>query len=363
MQRLMHTALAVMLALLLAACTASPPPRYQQESYVFGTRVEVTVAGLPTEQAAPAVAAVLADLDRLHRKLHAWQPGSDLVRLNQAFASGQQAAVDAEMTELLQLAQDGEQRSQGRFNPAIGQLIQLWGFHADRYAARLPDEQARQALLAAAPSMADVELAGDQARSRNRAVAVDLGGLAKGWALDRSATILREHGVRQALVNIGGNVLALGEKAPGEPWRVGLQHPREPRAMAVIALRDGEALGTSGDYQRFFEVDGRRYCHLVNPADGTADCRREAVSVLVNTGERPGLRSDVATKSLYFAPAADLTRSAAAFGIGDFLLVDGEGRITLSESMARRVHWLDPAPARVTVLPTEKTRLAGERAG
>jgi thiamine biosynthesis lipoprotein len=98
-------------------------------------------------------------------------------------------------------------------------------------------------------------------------VALDFGGYLKGVALDRAADILRSQGVRNALINIGGNILALGYKE-GRKWRVGIQHPRRAGALATVELNDGEAIGTSGDYQRYFELDGKRYPHLLDPRTG-----------------------------------------------------------------------------------------------
>lgn len=331
--------LAAAALLAVTACADRPEP-YRQESYVFGTRVEVSVANLPQAQAAPAVTAALAELDRMHNKLHAWQAGSDVVRLNQAFAAGRAAPVDAELAGLIRLAQDGERNSDGLFNPAIGRLVELWGFHADRFAPVAPPTAALRAVLALHPSTLDITVADGMARSRNPDVALDFGGLAKGWALDRVADILHRHGVRDALINIGGNVLALGEKAPGVRWKVGIQHPRDPRAMAVVALQPGEAMGTSGDYQRFFMLDGQRYCHLIDPRDGNARCRVQAVTVLVERGTDRGLRSDVASKPVYFAGAAGALRAAGRFGIQSVLLVDGEGGIHVSPAMAARLEWL-----------------------
>ena len=334
---------------LLAACSAEPAP-YKQESYVFGTRVELTVAGLPEAQARPAAAEALADLDRLHRKLHAWQPGSDLTRLNAAFAAGRSAPVDAELAELIRDGQAMEGQADGLFDPAIGRLVALWGFHADSFAPVVPDPAALAALLAARPSMADIRLEDGTVQSRNRAVALDFGGMAKGWALDRVAVILKRHGVRDALINIGGNVLALGEKSAGTPWKIGLQHPRQPEAMAVLSLKGGEAVGTSGDYQRYFDSGGRRHCHLIDPRDGDSDCRMQAATVLVEGGPDAGLRSDVATKPIYLAGPPAARRYAGRFGIRAVLVVDGQGQAWLSPAMAARLQWLR-RPDKVAALP------------
>lgn len=336
----------------LSACGARPEP-YREESYVFGTRVEVAVANLPPERAALAVRAALADLDRLHRKLHAWQAGSEVVRLNRAFAASQPAPVDAELASLIRLAQDGESRSGGLFNPAIGRLVEIWGFHADSFAPVAPSADVLRSALVRRPSTTDVTVVEGVARSRNPAVALDFGGLAKGWALDRVADILHRHGVRDALINIGGNVLALGEKAPDDPWKVGVQHPRDPRAMAVVALRAGEAMGTSGDYQRYFLLDGRRFCHLIDPRDGDARCRVQAVTVLVDRGEQRGLRSDVASKPVYFSGPAGALRAAGRFGIQSVLLVDGDGSVYVSRSMRERLKWLIE-PVRLRILGQER---------
>jgi FAD:protein FMN transferase len=123
----------------LAAC--SPPPLVQQQSYVFGTLVEVSVYGAPDAQAQQAVAAVLARFDALHRTLHAWQP-SDLSRLNAALARGQRSPVTPELVAMLRDAQTLSIQSNDLFNPAIGELIALWGFHADTPQARVPDAAA-----------------------------------------------------------------------------------------------------------------------------------------------------------------------------------------------------------------------------
>lgn len=341
----MRKLLAILLLVLLSGC--SKPRLYQQESYVFGTRVVLSIWGVDECLAQQASSEVLAELDRLHAKLHAWRP-SAVTRLNDAFAQGQSAPLDEELRGMLLMAADYAQRADNLFNPAVGQLVALWGFHRDTFEPVTPDPAALQQLLQARPSMADLQIGKDSVSSRNKAVSLDLGGFAKGWALDRVAAMLRARGIHNALINIGGNVMALGSK-DGEAWKVGLQHPRKPAAMATIALQDGEAIGTSGDYQRFFEKDGKRYAHLIDPRSGQPAEVLQAATVIAPPGEHAGTLSDVTTKPIFIAGEANAPHFAARFGVKDVLLVDAQGRVAVTASMSRRTSWLEK-PGRIDVI-------------
>lgn len=316
----------------LAAC--SPPPVHQQQAFVFGTLVEVSIHGAPEAQARQAAAAVLARFDELHRTLHAWQP-SELSRLNAALARGESTTVSPGLATMLRDAQQLSIQSNELFNPAIGGLIALWGFHADTPQARVPDDSAIANWLAKRPRMADLIIEAVTISSPNPAVRLDLGGYAKGRALDDAVAILQAHGIRNALVNIGGNVIALG--AHGDrPWRIGIQHPRKPGTLATLDLRDGEAIGTSGDYQRFFEAGGRRYSHLIDPRIGFPASGMQSVTVLV-AGEQAGTRSDALSKPLFIEGAGQLADQAARLGIAGYLAVDSAGQMHVSTAMKARL--------------------------
>ena len=318
---------------MLAACSP-PAPFHQQQAYVFGTLVEVSIHGAPEAQAAQAAAAVLARFDELHRTLHAWQP-SDLSRLNAALARGERAPVTPELAAMLRDAQALSIQSSDLFNPAIGRLIALWGFHTDGPQSRVPDAAAIAEWSNKKPRMADLTIENDAVSSANPAVQLDLGGYAKGRALDDAVAILKAHGIASALVNIGGNVIAVG--AHGDrPWRVGIQHPRQPGTLATLDLRDGEAVGTSGDYQRFFEVDGRRYSHLIDPRSGHPANSMQSVTVLF-AGEHAGTRSDALSKPLFIDGAARIAQHAARLDIADYLAVDSNGKVHVSPSMKARL--------------------------
>jgi len=307
---------------------------HQQQAYVFGTLVEVSIYGAPEAQASQATAAVLARFDKLHRTLHAWQP-SELSKLNAALAQGKSTMVHPGLAAMLRDAQRLSIRSTELFNPAIGGLVALWGFHADIPQARVPDDDAIAGWLAKRPRMTDLIIDGNTITSLNPAVRLDLGGYAKGRALDDAVALLRAHGIENALVNIGGNVIALG--AHGErPWRVGIQHPRKPGTLATLDLRDGEAIGTSGDYQRFFEAGGRRYSHLIDPRTGFPASGMQSVTVLV-AGEQAGTRSDALSKPLFIDGAERLADQAARLGITDYLAVDSSGQNHVSPSMKARL--------------------------
>ena len=324
---------ALLLTALVAACSRDPV--VEHESFVFGTRVQIAVFGESRDQADDAAAAVLAEFDRLHRAYHTWQP-SELTRLNGAFAQGTATPISPELAGLLVDAAAWERRSEGLFNPAIGGLVALWGFHADTFAARVPPEVQRLQWVRAKPSLADIRIAAGSARSANKAVRVDLGGYAKGYALDRAVRILKSLGVRNALVNIGGNVMALGTRGD-RPWRIGIQHPRKPGVIATLDLRDGEAVGSSGDYQRYFETGGRRYCHLIDPRDGEPVQGVQSVTVLVLPGPRAGTFSDVASKPLFVAGPDHWRAMAGKIGVTHALFVDGQGRVEMTEAMKARI--------------------------
>ena len=326
----------LVLPLWLLAC--SQPPLTRMESFVFGTRVEIVALGASEAKTQEILANVLRDFDRLHRTYHAWH-GSDLMMLNAAFAKGEGVKVEDEMLSLLRHAQTYAAKGDYLFDPGIGQLIKLWGFHSDSYAPHLPDADTLAQLRRAHPSVADVEIKGHEVRSRNPAVALDFGGLAKGYALDRARKLLLEAGIKDALINIGGNVMALGSKA-GQPWTVGIQHPRQSGAMATLALYDGEAIGTSGDYQRFFELNGTRYCHLIDPHSGAPARHTQAVTVLITAQPEAGLLSDVASKPVFLA-AEHWREMASRMGVSHVLRVAADGKIAVTEPLRARLRWGD----------------------
>ena len=370
---------------LLGGCSKTAP-LHQQESFVFGTRVEVLVWGVEEAKARGAASAVLREFDRLHRMLHAWQP-SELTALNEAIARGERnIAVSAELTFILKDAADLAARSDQLFNPAIGKLVALWGFHSDEFKPVLPDAAAVAAVTKAQPRMSDLTIedsgcpptgrpeagtantmeprsgeppsppsagrgAGGRCTvsSRNRAVQFDLGGYAKGYALDRAAAILRGQGIANALINIGGNVMALGSKG-GTPWRVGIQHPRSPAPLATLDLRDGEAIGTSGDYQRYFELEGWRYCHLLDPRTGRPAGSAQAATVLITPRPGAGALSDAASKPVFIAGADEWRALARRLGVEHVLRIDERGVMQVTAALRERLT-IHAEDMKVEVLP------------
>jgi thiamine biosynthesis lipoprotein len=255
-------------------------------------------------------------------------------------------------------------QSGGLFNPAIGGLIQTWGFQAEDFKAVLPDEKKVVALVKANPQMDDLIFVsepnpsqppldsggasnsplsrgagGVKVSSRNPSVQIDLGGYAKGYALDRAAAILKQKGINNALINIGGNVLALGQHGK-RAWRVGIQHPRKPGPLATLDLRDGEAIGTSGDYQRYFESNGKRYCHLIDPRSGYPVQGTQAVTILTH-GERAGLLSDGSSKPIFIAGRQGWRAAAQQMKISQAMLIDANGVVHLTPELQKRLEFTD----------------------
>jgi thiamine biosynthesis lipoprotein len=333
----------MLLLAMLPACSAPEQADFRQESFVFGTRVEIIIHGADEARAARAASEVLRRFDALHRKLHAWEP-SALDALNTAFAAGPERQIlDPELARLLEDAKRFSLASGELFNPAIGNLIRLWGFHGNAAAGHVPARADIDRLLQARPSMRNIHLSGNGAASDNPAVRLDLGGYAKGYALDAAAALLREHGIRHALVNIGGNVIALGRHGQ-RPWRVGIQHPRKAGVIATLDLRDGEAMGTSGDYQRYFEAGGRRYCHLLDPRSGEPASGMQSITLLLS-GERAGVRSDVLSKPFFVGGAAELETWLFRLNIAAILAIEADGTVRLTDTMRQRLRWQAPDQA------------------
>jgi thiamine biosynthesis lipoprotein len=337
----------LLLTFLLVACDR--PALHHRESFVFGTRVEILIAGVSEAQARPAASAVLQEFDRLNRAYHAWRP-SELTDLSAALAEGKTLRVSSEMAALLNEAKRFSALGDGLFDPGIGQLIKAWGFQSDEFKAVLPDPAVLADWRKNRAGIADLSIDEHLIGSRSRRVAIDLGGYLKGYALDRAAAILREQGINNALINIGGNIMALGSKN-GVPWSVGIQHPRQPGPLATLQLHDGEALGTSGDYQRFFELGGKRYCHLLNPVSGEPVMHTQALTVLIPPQSGAGTLSDMSTKPLFIA-GARWPELALKLSVDQALRVDAAGNITVSPKMRERLEFANDVPKPELVLLT-----------
>jgi len=333
--------------LLLSACGQKEAQLHDTQLLVMGTLVNVSILDGDEDVAAVATTEVEQRLRQMHRDLHAWQPGP-LTRVNEAIASGESAPVDTEKTMLIERGTELSRQSGGLFNPAIGNLIALWGFHSDDGPhGPPPDAAAIRSLLAQAPSMTDLHIDDGRLRSDNPAVQLDFGGFAKGYAIDEAIRILREHHIDNAIVNAGGDLRVIGRHG-ARPWRIGIRDPRGPGVIASVEVSGDECVFTSGDYERYFEYQGRRYHHIIDPRSGYPAVGSSSVTVL----SHEAIVADAAATALFVAGPDTWAQTAKAMGIDQAMLIDDKGNVYMTPAMAKRTHFeVDPPPPIKVVVP------------
>ena len=244
-----------------------------------------------------AARAAIADVLRIEAKYTRYRDTSVTSAINRN-AGGAPVAIDAETIALLRYADRCHALSEGRFDLTSGVLRRVWDFK--RRPPRVPAEAEIAAVLERV-GWPQVEWDEHSIRLPRAGMELDFGGIGKEYAADRAGAILREHGIAHALVNLAGDVRIIGGRPDGSPWRVGIRHPREPGGVvATIELADG-AVATSGDYERYFEVDGHRYCHLLDARTGRPVAHWQSVSVMADLATLAG---SYATLAMLFAADA-----------------------------------------------------------
>ncbi len=329
-----NTSFSFLICLFLVASCAGQK-EYRAEFFVFGTVLEVITWGETEEQAEAAFTALQAMFQSMHRDWHAWEPGM-LTEINLAFASGHSAVANDQIIELIRRSQQIELLSGGRFNPAIGALIGLWGFHTSDFPIMGPPPTRLQIqeILDHAPSTRDITINDHSLETDNPFVQLDFGGIAKGYAIDLACDKLRELGIENAVVNAGGDLRAFGEHG-SRPWRLGIRSPVGGIIGGVEAAGD-EAIFTSGVYERYRQDGDERYPHILDPATGWPV--NELSSVTVIAGE--GLLADAAATALIIAGKEHWSAVAGALGLDKVLLVDESGQVYLTPAMAKRVEFV-----------------------
>jgi len=248
---------------------------FRQTFHAMAAEHEIQLAAADLARARHAADAAIADVRRIEAKYSRYRDDSVTTRINRA-AGGPAVTIDAETAALLRYADECHAQSHGLFDITSGVLRRAWDFKRDPPSLPSSAEIEKATALVAWPS---VEWDAQSIRLPRAGMEIDFGGIGKEYAADRVATICLEQGMRHGLVNLGGDVRAIGPQADGTPWRVGIRHPRlNDAAIAGFDLATG-ALATSGDYERYFEIGGERYCHILNPKTGMPVAHWQSISV------------------------------------------------------------------------------------
>lgn len=282
-----------LLVLTFTACTAAPTPTQtpgestsgtaqpiSKSNYLLGTEVQITIYDKQDESIIDKAFSRISEIESKMTINNA--KTSEIIALNEA-AGKEAVKVSSDTMDVLERGKYYSQLSDGRFDITVGPIVKLWNIGTE-YAA-VPDpkvlEQKRELIDY---NKLQLDRENLTAKLDDPGMQVDLGGIAKGYAADEVAKILTENGVQHAIINLGGNVLTIGGNMSNEPWKIGIQDPFNPRGdfIGIIGVKD-KTVVTSGTYERYFEQDGKRYHHILDPRTGyPADNELCSVSIITD---------------------------------------------------------------------------------
>jgi thiamine biosynthesis lipoprotein len=330
--------LAAMLSvLLLAACRGAETPVYTIQFVAFDTAVDLSIVGKLKEDAQAAASEVERDFLFLDYAAHAWEPGP-MIRVNELLPSGEPFAAPPSLLPLLRQSQVLALESDGLFNPAIGHLFRLWGFHTKEPECRPPPPDAAiSRLVAARPSMGDLYLDGIMLQSDNPAVRLDFDDIIVGYAMDLAMDNLRARGIRHALINRGGDVRTIGDRV-GRPWRVPVRRGTGTGVLGILDVVGDTAVFTSSQHARNFIYDGKTYHDVIDPRTGYPATGFQAVTVM---HQGSAAVADAGATALMVAGPDGWHETAARLGLRYVLLIDEAGTVHMTPEMAARMELID----------------------
>ncbi len=281
----------------------------------MASRCEIRLAAASGAEARALAGPALEEVRRIEAAFSRYRPDSIVSRINAA-AGREAVACDAETVALLNYADALYRSSGGRFDITSGVLRKAWDF-------RLGGVPARETLERLLPLVGweRVQRDGDSVRLPLAGMELDFGGFGKEYAADRAAELLAAQGARHGYVNLGGDMRFLGPQPDGEAWQIGIQHPRRQRETVASVPFSRGALATSGDYERYFEANGRRYCHILDARSGMPVCYWRSVSVTAPLAITAGSCST--TAMLMERDGLDFLEQSGL----SYLAIDQDGRI------------------------------------
>lgn len=309
----------------------------QKQYFIFGTIIEVLVWQHDEQLVSQAFKQVEQALNGMHSQWHAWKTGR-LNEMNKAMRKGKSFAITDEEAQFINETKQLSLQSQGNFNPAIGELIHLWGFHTDNYPITTPppsDEEIND-FLAHMPSMQDITISNNQISSSNPRIWLDYGGVAKGYAIDKAINILKQNGIENAIVNAGGDLRSIGTKGD-KNWRVAIRKPNSEDILAVITVKGDESVFTSGNYERYKEFNGKRYAHIIDPKTGKGVNQIVSATIIAENGTK----ADAAATAMIVAGKSNWHKIAKTMQLNQVLLVDAVGNCFASEKIMPRLEKIE----------------------
>jgi thiamine biosynthesis lipoprotein len=252
--------------------------------YLMGTTVETTARSTDIDYCKKALLAAYEEMQRVENLLSCQMDSSEISAINRA-AGIQAVKVSFETLSILQRSSDYSKKYNGVFDVTIGPLSDLWGFSEDKEII-LPKNKTIKTLMKLV-NYVDMDINENDTTVflKKKGMSIDLGGIAKGYAIDRGSSVLKNMGIKNFILNAGGDIYVSGTKDKETLWKVGIKHPRHSNDLiATFDLRD-YAVATSGDYERFKIINGKRYHHILNPATGYPGTLSESSTILAPTAE------------------------------------------------------------------------------
>ena len=297
---------------------------YAREEAIMGTRISVEVWNDVPAAGAAAIDTVIAEMHRIDELMSVYKPESQLSRVNRDAAQSP-VKVDPELAQLISRALEFSEMSGGAFDITYASVGYLYDYREHKH----PTEAEIQAALPAVNwRHVTVDPVASTVRFLKPGVRIDLGGIAKGHAVDSCIAILEARGITNATVTAGGDSRILGDRR-GRPWIVGIRHPDDrSRVIARIPLEDS-AISTSGDYERFFDEDGVRYHHIIDPKTGKSPHGVRSVTVIAPTSTL----AEGLTKSVFIMGPERGIALVEAQADADAVVVTAEGKVLYSKGL------------------------------